>query len=213
MIVRKLIGARYFERGFAEVLVQNNLTFSGEVSARDMDGHGTHTLSIAGGNVVPEVDAPSVRTLEMKNATVRGGSPRARVVAYKVLWPEASTEIEKTGDGNFMDALAGLEAAISDGVDVINLSMGMLYQPEDIKQGGDMYFKDSLAIGSFHAMANGILVVAGAGNNGPIPSSTVNVAPWILTVGAGTMDREFTCYVFLGNKQKIRVCVSLTFVL
>ncbi|XP_021760673.1 subtilisin-like protease SBT5.3 [Chenopodium quinoa] len=198
---RKLIGARYFNKGYVQSLSSKNLTFSTNSSPRDMGGHGTHTLSTAGGSVVLEADAMSLTMLGLKNSTIKGGAPMARVVAYKVLWPEAAS---KLGEGSFMDCLAAVEAAILDGVDIINLSLGFTIQ--DSMKGGDFYFKDALSIASFHAMANGILVIATAGNSGPSSGSVNNIAPWMLTVGASTIGREFTCCVVLGNNQTIRVC-------
>ncbi|WCJ28226.1 Subtilisin-like protease [Euphorbia peplus] len=56
-------------------------------------------------------------------------------------------------------------------------------------------------MGSFHAVRNGILVVCSAGNSGPSAGTASNVAPWILTVGASTIDRDFPSNVILGNNQ------------
>jgi subtilisin family serine protease len=88
------------------------------------------------------------------------------------------------------DILAAFDAAISDGVHVLSVSLGG--NPVD-------YFKDGIAIGSFHAVKNSIKVVCSAGNSGPTAGSVSNVAPWIFTVGASTMDREFPAYVSFGN--------------
>ncbi|KAL2520410.1 Cucumisin [Forsythia ovata] len=51
-------------------------------------------------------------------------------------------------------------------------------------------------------MEKGIPVSCSAGNSGPTKSTLVNVAPWIMTVGAGTLDRDFPAYATLGNGQK-----------
>ena len=49
-ICRKLIGARYFYKGYeAGSGIKLNAS---EVSVRDYEGHGSHTLSTAGGNFV-----------------------------------------------------------------------------------------------------------------------------------------------------------------
>ncbi|KAL5981528.1 macromolecule glycosylation [Asimina triloba] len=61
-----------------------------------------------------------------------------------------------------------------------------------------------MPIGSFHATLNGIPVVCAGGNAGPNSSSVISVAPWIMTVAASTMDREFPAYVHLGNGQKLK---------
>ncbi|KAJ4976045.1 hypothetical protein NE237_001151 [Protea cynaroides] len=179
---RKLIGAKYFNKGYAAAVGPLNSSFP---SARDDEGHGTHTLSTAGGNFVK-----GASVFGYGNGTSKGGSPRARVATYKVCWPPVN-------GGSCFDAdiLAAFDVAIHDGVDVLSVSLGS--DPTD-------YFNDGLAIGSFHAVKNNIIVVASAGNDGPTVGSVSNVSPWLLTVGASTMDREFPTYVDLGNNQKLK---------
>ncbi|KAI6690757.1 hypothetical protein NL676_027585 [Syzygium grande] len=179
---RKLIGARYFNKGYAAYAGHINYTF---YTARDHEGHGSHTLSTAGGSFVP-----GASVFGYGNGTAKGGSPRARVVAYKVCWPPIDQN--ECFDA---DILAGFDAAISDGVDVLSVSLG-----------GDAaeFFMDGIAIGSFHAAKNGVVVVSSAGNSGPQPGTVSNVAPWMITVAASTIDREFTTYVALGDRQHLK---------
>ncbi|XP_042500243.1 subtilisin-like protease SBT5.4 [Macadamia integrifolia] len=178
---RKLIGARYFNKGYAAAVGPLD---SSNATARDSDGHGTHTLSTAGGDFVS-----GANVFGYGNGTAKGGSPKARVAAYKVCWPPVN------GSECFdADILAAFDAAIQDGVDVISVSLG--------GDPGD-YFTDGIAIGSFHAVKNGIVVVCSAGNSGPADGSVSNVAPWMITVGASTMDRQFPAYVDLGNGTKL----------
>lgn len=99
-----------------------------------------------------------------------------------------------------MDILAAFDAAISDGVDVISISIGGLT---------GSYTSDSIAVGSFHAMRKGIITVASAGNDGPGHGSVVNHAPWILTVAASGIDRQLRSKVVLGNG--VTVSVSFPF--
>ena len=61
------------------------------------------------------------------------------------------------------------------------------------------YFRDGIAIGSFHAVKNGIKVVCSAGNRGPTAGMVSNLAPWIFTVAASTLDRYFLASVSFGN--------------
>ncbi|KAG5028193.1 hypothetical protein JHK87_011707 [Glycine soja] len=60
------------------------------------------------------------------------------------------------------------------------------------------------ATGSFHAVANDITVVASGGNSGPSPGTVSNNEPWMLTVAASTIDRDFAGYVTLGDKKIIK---------
>ncbi|KAL8503953.1 hypothetical protein ACS0TY_022619 [Phlomoides rotata] len=85
--------------------------------------------------------------------------------------------------------------AIHDGVDVVSLSIS--------RPPGD-YFNDAMAIGSFYAVKHRIVVVASVGNSGPQPRSVTNVAPWILTVGASTIDRELQANVHLKNSSVLK---------
>ncbi|RHN70354.1 putative tripeptidyl-peptidase II [Medicago truncatula] len=64
------------------------------------------------------------------------------------------------------------------------------------------YYKDTVAMGTFAAIEHGILVSSSAGNGGPSKASLANVAPWITTVGAGTIDRDFPAYITLGNGNR-----------
>ncbi|XP_065864088.1 subtilisin-like protease SBT5.4 [Euphorbia lathyris] len=175
---RKLIGARYFYQGAEASGVKIDLK---EMSPRDYEGHGSHTLSTAGGSFVP-----GASIFGYGKGIAKGGSPHARVAAYKVCWKEGCYG---------SDILAGFDAAISDGVDVISCSIGGPYP--------DLY-SDSTALGAFFAVKKGIVVVASGGNDGPTPSTVENVAPWLLTVAASTMDRDFFSSAILGDKTQFQ---------
>ncbi|CAA0818033.1 Subtilisin-like protease SBT5.4, partial [Striga hermonthica] len=166
---RKLIGAKYFKKGYEAYTGQPlNSSFQ---NARDSVGHGTHTLSTAAGSFVPWASVFSVG-----NGTSKGGSPRARAAAYKACWSTS----QGTGcvDADIMKAF---DEAIHDGVDVLSVSLGGMPSP---------YYEDTIAIAAFHAVRRGVVVVASAGNYG-VAESVTNMAPWIITVGASTLDREF----------------------
>ncbi|XP_031475614.1 subtilisin-like protease SBT5.3, partial [Nymphaea colorata] len=175
---RKLIGARYFDKGYVNGAGEHPKDGR---SARDSEGHGTHTASTAAGSFVPNASI-----FGAANGTAKGGSPRARLATYKVCWDRQCFDA---------DILAAFDSAIRDGVDVITLSLGG--SPHD-------YFNDAIAIGSFHAVSRRITVVASAGNDGPMLQSVSNVAPWLITVAASTLDREFVSYLSLGNNKTLR---------
>ncbi|GAB2300280.1 hypothetical protein Dimus_034315 [Dionaea muscipula] len=177
---RKLIGARYYSSGYESV--NGNHLDDTEKSARDYEGHGTHTLSTAGGNFVHGASAFGI-----VNGTAKGGSPRARVAEYKVCWPS------DIGGGCYeSDMVAAFDQAIDDGVDLLSISIGG--NPSDYKY-------DPLSIAAFHAVKHRIVVVLSAGNSGPAPGSVTNLAPWVITVAASTVDREVPTFVHLGNNK------------
>ncbi|XP_030943616.1 subtilisin-like protease SBT1.8 [Quercus lobata] len=177
---KKLIGARSFSKGYRMASSGGSATKPKEVvSPRDNDGHGTHTASTAAGSPVGNASL-----LGYAQGTARGMASRSRVAVYKVCWSV----------GCFgSDILAGMDQAISDGVDVLSLSLG---------GGSAPYYRDTIAIGAFTAVEKGIFVSCSAGNSGPIRASLANVAPWIMTVGAGTIDRDFPAFALLGNKKR-----------
>lgn len=177
---KKLIGARSFSKGFHMASGGSFLRKPKEVvSPRDQDGHGTHTASTAAGSSVANASL-----LGYASGTARGMATHARVAVYKVCW----------STGCFgADILAALDRAILDGVNVLSLSLG---------GGSAPYYRDTIAIGAFSAIQRGIFVSCSAGNSGPSKASLANVAPWIMTVGAGTLDRDFPAYTLLGNKKR-----------
>ncbi|XP_054819250.1 subtilisin-like protease Glyma18g48580 [Prosopis cineraria] len=184
---RKLIAAKTFYQGFE--IKHGSLGPTSGISARDMVGHGTHTLSTAGGNFVRNVSV-----LNNGNGTAKGGSPRARLAVYKVCWGPHSSE-----DCTDEDLLAAFDQAINDRVDVLSVSIGRNAVP-DING----MLTNGIAIGSFHAISRGIIVVAAAGNSGPELQTVSNVAPWIFTVASGSIDRDFSNNITLGNGQRIK---------
>ncbi|KAI3511894.1 hypothetical protein L1887_19054 [Cichorium endivia] len=180
---RKIIGARYYSEAFEAVngpLENFNRTFFR--SARDTDGHGTHTTSTIAGS---KVSNASVYGLASGTAT--GGVPSARLSIYKACWFYDCEEA---------DILAAIDDAIHDGIDVISVSLGPI-PPQPI------YFEDVFSIGSFHAFQKGIVVCASGGNSF-LPGTVINVAPWILTVAASTIDREFPTKMVLGNMKQLK---------
>ncbi|XP_074359105.1 subtilisin-like protease [Apium graveolens] len=145
----------------------------------DEDGHGTHTASTAAGNIVE-----GANTFGMATGTASGMAPLAHLAIYKVCSEDCAES----------DILAAMDAAVEDGVDVLSLSLG----------GFPTSFSDNvIAVGAFGAIQNGIFVSCSAGNSGPVNSSLSNEAPWILTVGASTVDRSIRATALLGNNNEL----------
>ncbi|GFP80262.1 co(2)-response secreted protease [Phtheirospermum japonicum] len=170
---KKVIGARYYVDPNEE---------GHNVTARDLEGHGTNVASIAAGRHV--WDGASYYGLAQ--GIPRGGSPESRIAAYRVCAPKVGCE-----DSSILKAF---DDAIADGVDVISVSLG--------SNGKVNLATDGIAIGAFHAMEKGITVVCAAGNDGPDLMTVGNVAPWVLTVAATTIDRDFQADIVLGDRKK-----------
>ncbi|XWS18805.1 hypothetical protein CRYUN_Cryun32bG0076400 [Craigia yunnanensis] len=175
---RKIIGARAFYKGYESYLERPIDETKESKSPRDTEGHGTHTASTAAGSVVFNASL-----FEFAYGEARGMATKARIAAYKICWSLGCFD---------SDILAAMDQAIADGVNVISLSVGATgYAPQ--------YDHDSIAIGAFGAANHGVVVSCSAGNSGPGPYTAVNIAPWILTVGASTIDREFPADAVLGD--------------
>ncbi|KAL5706471.1 hypothetical protein ACHQM5_024634 [Ranunculus cassubicifolius] len=184
---RKIVGARFFAKGHeaASVGPAGGINQTVEYrSPRDADGHGTHTASTATGRHSFKASMSGYAA-----GIAKGVAPKARIAAYKVCW--------KNSGCYDSDILAAFDTAVSDGVDVISISIG----------GGDgvssPYYLDPIAIGAYGATSRGVFVSSSAGNDGPTGMSVTNLAPWITTVGAGTIDRNFPSYVILGNGKTL----------
>ncbi|KAL6979662.1 hypothetical protein U1Q18_021318 [Sarracenia purpurea var. burkii] len=145
----------------------------------DEDGHGTHTSSTASGNFVENANV-----FGEANGTAVGIAPLSHLAIYRVCSESGCTEA---------DILAAMDAAVEDGVDILSLSLG---------GGSTPFYQDSIAAGAFGAMKKGIFVSCSAGNEGPFHASLSNEAPWILTVGASTIDRSIRSTAVLGNREE-----------
>ncbi len=179
----KLIGAQYFNAslgGDAGVDATKPWEFN---SPRDYNGHGTHTASTAGGNYNTPTTGPAAAF-----GPISGMAPRARIAMYKALW---STEDASTASGSTSDLVAAIDAAVHDGVDVINYSIS----------GTTTNFADPVEISFLFAADAGIFVAESAGNSGPTSGTVAHPSPWTTTVAAGTHNRDGQGSVTLGNGE------------
>ncbi|XP_010484555.1 PREDICTED: subtilisin-like protease SBT1.9 [Camelina sativa] len=183
---KKLIGARLFNKG----LFANNPDLRGTKigqysSPYDTIGHGTHVAAIAAGNHVKNASYFSYA-----QGTASGMAPHAHIAIYKAAWEEGIYA---------SDVIAAIDQAIRDGVDVISLSLGLSFENDDDEADGFGLENDPIAVAAFAAIQKGVFVVASGGNDGPYYWSLINGAPWITTVGAGTIGRQFQGTLTLGN--------------
>ncbi|MEQ6388087.1 S8 family serine peptidase [Bacillaceae bacterium S4-13-58] len=82
------------------------------------------------------------------NGTIKGVAPEANLLGYRVLGPNGGTT---------EDVVAGIEKAVQDGADVMNLSLGNTLNSPD--------WATSIALD--WAMAEGVVAVTSNGNSGP----------------------------------------------
>lgn len=166
----KLIGAYDFTDTYKLVI---GLLPNEYFSARDADGHGTHTSSTAAGN-----GGVAASIFGVSKGTVSGVAPRAHVIMYKVC----------NNAGCFgSDSARAVEQAVLDEVDVLNFSIS----------GGNDPYGDIVSLAFLNAYDNGVLVTPSAGNSGPGADTVAHREPWTLTVGASTTDRHFISTVDL----------------
>ncbi|CAN4105711.1 unnamed protein product [Withania somnifera] len=184
---RKLIGARYYLKSYEANFGPLNETRDFR-SPRDVDGHGTHTAGTVGGRRVANASAIG----GFAKGTAMGGAPNVRLAIYKVCWPVPDQSLAEGNTCAMDDVLAAFDDAIADGVHVLSISLGS-------KPRTTYYTQNAIAIGSLHAVKRNIVVSCSAGNDGPTPSTVENVAPWIITVGASSIDRIFSSPIMLGN--------------
>jgi subtilisin family serine protease len=165
----KLIGAYAFVDTYVAVIGAEPGEFCGPAgcSARDADGHGTHTSSTAAGS--PVASAP---VFGIERGPINGMAPGAHVIMYRVC-----LDLGCFGS----DSVAAIEQAILDGVDVINFSIS----------GGVDPYTDPVELAFLEAYEAGISVNASAGNEGPGAGTANHAGPWVTTVGASTSNRHF----------------------
>jgi hypothetical protein len=109
-----------------------------------------------------------------RHGTPRGAAPRAHVASYKVLWD----------DTMMSDVLAGMDAAITDGVEVISVSLSSAFSRCTRTLWPSPCLPPWSAASSCPCQ-RGTMAWRG---------STLSV-PWLLTVAAGTVDR----HMFIGT--------------
>jgi uncharacterized repeat protein (TIGR01451 family) len=140
-------------------------------SALDYDGHGSHTASTSGGNVVEDVVVETAAGFVTPPFDISGVAPHANVVSY-------------LGCCSLSGLTAAINQAIADGVDAINYSIG--------SSAPSQLWDDFDTVGFLNARAAGIFVATSNGNDGPgfATTGSPSDAPWITSVGASTHNRH-----------------------
>ena len=115
----------------SDLAIAGGVSFVGQ-SYDDDHGHGTHVAGIVGA--------------KHNGVGVAGIAPNAEIYAIK--------SIKSDGFGDVVDVLKGIDWAIENQMDIINLSFG------------DLEYSDALYEGVVKATNRGILIVAASGNEG-----------------------------------------------
>ncbi|WP_285860590.1 MULTISPECIES: S8 family serine peptidase [Paenibacillus] len=120
--------------------------------------HGSHVSGVIAGRGVGHEGQPGIT----------GIAPEAEVHAYKVLGPY--------GSGSTANVIAGIERAVQEKMDVINLSLG--------SETNNERSADSVAVNN--AMATGTITVVSNGNSGPADATVTDpgTAELVISVGA-----------------------------
>lgn len=126
--------------------------------------HGSHVSGIVAGRDVGVSES----------AGVKGVAPEADVYAYKVLGPY--------GSGTTENVIAGIEQAVVDGMDVINLSLG--------SSSNNQQSADSIALNN--AMKAGVIAVVSAGNSGPGDATVTDPGSSELAITVGASKPPLT---------------------
>lgn len=147
-----------------DLQVSGGVTFvQGTTDYMDDNGHGTH---VAG-------------TVAALNNTlgVIGVAPQASVYAIKVL--------DRYGNGSYSSVAAGIEWAITNNMDIVNMSLGGSSGSRTLKTAVD------------NAYDAGILLVAAAGNNGYDRKGTITYpAKYDSVIAVGAVDQQNNRAVF-----------------
>lgn len=137
--------------------------------------HGTHVSGTIAGQKKNEVDY-----------AVEGVAPESDLYVYRVLGPY--------GSGTTDAVLAGIDKAVEEDMDVINLSLGASIN--------DALYPTSVAINN--AMLSGVVSVVAAGNAGPNEGTvgSPGTSALAITVGASDVSQTIATYTASAGEEK-----------
>lgn len=153
---KKLIGAKYFLKGFEAELEGHFLRMSLRHQGMEMDMAHTH-------------QALRVDPLHQMQVTMDLLMGQLGVVHPKLeLLCIGCVGI--SGVRNSADIIKGIDEAINDGVDILSIFIGLT-----TPQYADVDMRNGIAFASYHAVDRGITVVCSGGNEGPIAQTVDDI--------------------------------------
>ena len=164
--------------------------FTSENNGNDTQDHGSHTASTSAGNRI-NVNYGGTQVV------ISGMAPNAQIISYKVCTASGCATNAST---------AAVNQAITDGVDVLNFSIGPSSGP-----AGSPWL-DSTELAFLEAFKVGIVTATSAGNSGEAASTIYKLPPWALVVGNTQHGRIFGYPVTINpgtdNLQSIALLAS-----
>ena len=143
-----------------DLRISGDVSFvSGTPTGNDDNGHGTHVAGI-------------IAALDNTLGTV-GAASQAELYAVKVL--------DKSGSGSWSSVISGIQWAVDNDMDIINMSLGSRSGSTALRNACDQ------------AYAAGVLIVAAAGNDGSARSTIDRViypAKYYSVIAVGAVDRN-----------------------
>ncbi|WP_458796764.1 S8 family peptidase [Terribacillus saccharophilus] len=139
-------------------------------SYKDDEGHGTHVAGIIGA--------------KHNRYGTDGVAPDAQLYAVKAL--------DNVGQGNLSDLLEGIDWAISNNMNIINMSMGTAYKSMALQDAVDKAYR------------NGILLVAASGNEGAgRPLDYPAAFDKVIAVSASDSQNNIASFSSVGSKVEL----------
>jgi subtilisin family serine protease len=129
--------------------------------AHDDHGHGTAVAGIAAGKST-------------------GTAPGAVIMAIKANKPE-------TGEFESESVIRGIDYAVENGANIINLSFGRPFIDED----GDCGFDTEIYQAVLNAVENGVIVISSAGNSAEFNANYPGAHPQVIAVSSTRQGLEF----------------------
>jgi subtilisin family serine protease len=173
-IFGKGINIAIFDTGISEhpdIKISGGVSIiDGEKTYNDENGHGTNVAGVI--------------SSQINNEGIIGTAPEVNLYAIKV--------INSQGIGRYSDIIEGIEWAIDNNINIINMSFG-----------GDQYSK-ILEEAINMAYENNILIIAASGNNGgentiTYPAKYQNV----IAVGAVDKENNLTSFTSTGTEMEL----------
>ena len=168
-------------------------------NGEDYGGHGSHTASTSGGNIIKNVPLVSgdngkaqsdgIVNEDFSFDQISGVAPHANIIAYQICSPGGTGD--KYSGCATAPIIAALDDAVKDGVDVLNYSIS----------GGGNPWTSAAELGFLAAQQAGIFSAVSAGNDGPKAYTTSKNAPWYTIVGASTHGRSLDTVVTFNDED------------